>query len=85
MECMVVTTATPVRAASCAAFASGPRISPTTMMSGLKRSAMSRRAIWSTLWRSFSESRVRVWMTELTTLPSILRTRASSLEPFSML
>ena len=45
LEWMVVTTATPVLAASWAALASGPRISPTTMISGLNRSAMSSRAI----------------------------------------
>ncbi len=84
MEWMVVITATPVLAASCAALASGPRISPTTITSGLNRRAMSKRAIWSTLWRSFSLSRVRVWMTELLTFPSFSRTRASSLDPDSM-
>ena len=39
MQAMVVITATPVLAASWAALASGPRISPTTITSGLKEPA----------------------------------------------
>ena len=81
---MVVSTATPTRAASWAAFASAPRISPTTKMSGLKRRQMSTNAIWSTRWRSFSLSRVKVWTTELITLPFSSRTSSNSRDPFSM-
>ncbi len=81
---MVVTTATPVRATSCAALASAPRISPTTMMSGLKRREMSTRSICSMRYSSFSLFRVRVCTTELVTLPSCSRMSDNSRLPFSM-